>query len=209
MADEKVEGAAQAQGEQKPGAQAAAEWKPPTREEWEATQKRAAEVEALRKEAAEKRIKAKEADEKAAAAEKQKAAEEGRWQDVLKAEKAEAEALRAKLAELEGKASRADKFESVLSAEVASLEAAVGEERAKTVAHLSLEDRLPVLKQFAALAGAKPHAPKPASGSPAGTRVNVNLSELTPDEIRDLPQEHKAALARQLFGGGARKTRGL
>lgn len=142
-----------------------------------------AELSKLRQENADRRVKAREAEEAAAAAAKAKAEAEGDWKAVVAAEKAEAEALRAKLAELGGKASKAEKLEAILVAEVASLEAVVGEERAKRLAHLTPEDRLPILKEFASLvAPGKAPGPRVASGNPAGTTTTLDIANMTPEQ---------------------------
>lgn len=161
----------------------------------------------LRKENADRRVKTREADEAKAAAEKAKATEEGRWADVIKANEATAEELRKQVAELGGKATKAEKLEAIIAAEVASLEATVGEERAKSLAHLTPEDRLPILKQFALLSAAgKAPGPKVAAGSPAGATVAVSMEGLSKEQILEkfTPEEiNRAAAARS---GATRKS---
>lgn len=168
-----------------------------------------AENAALRKESAERRVKAREAEEAAAAAAKAKAEADGDWKAVLAAEKAELEKLRAELATVGGKASKAEKLEAIVTAEVASLEAVVGEDRAKSLAHLTPEDRLPILKQFATLvAPGKAPGPRVAAGNVAGTTVekSIDFTGLTKEQIleRYTPEEINQAAASRV--GKPRKS---
>lgn len=169
-----------------------------------------AENAALRAESADRRVKAREAEEAKTALEKAKAIEEGRLGDVVKAHQTEADALRAKLAELGTKATKADRLEAIVASEVASLEATVGEARAKSLSHLSPEDRLPILKEFAALTHpTKAPGPKVNVGNPAGSAIEVDIKNMTPEQraahfAGKSPEEIRTALgitrARGIFG---------
>jgi len=153
-----------------------------------------AELAATRKEAADKRVKAKEADDRAAAEAIKAATDKGEWSKVI-------EAKDAALKELGPKASRADKLAAIIGAEVKSLEASLGAERAAAVAHLEPEDRLPILKQFAALTAGKPPAKSTTAGAPASAAPNVDWNASSPDQIRDalrkMTPEQRKALAEQ------------
>lgn len=148
----------------------------------------AKELAEVRKEAAERRVKAKEAEERAtkeaeakAAAEKQAAADKGEWSKVIEFERAERQKALDALKALEPTTTRAERLAKVVRAEVEALEAQVGAERAASVAHLSDEDRLPILKQYAALAAGAPAAPKSTSAAPAGH----NATETDPRKMNE------------------------
>ena len=74
----------------------------------------------------------------------------------------------------------------MIKSEVESIEKSLGQERAQSVAHLSPEDRLPILKQFAALTASV--VPQPGRSTTAGTPAAApslpDFGRMSPDEQR-------------------------
>jgi hypothetical protein len=112
-----------------------AEWKPPTQR----GARRSCTKEPSRSRTArnaERRTAAKKADDEKLAAERAKAEAEGNITKVRELDKKEIEDRDKKLAELSPKAARADKLEAIVKSEVDALEKQLGEQAAKSVAHL-------------------------------------------------------------------------
>jgi hypothetical protein len=174
-----------------PATPAADTYAPPSKEEW---QKVTAALAERNKEAAANRKAADEAKATADAAAKAKLEAEGKWKEAFEAERKEREALAAK-------AANADRFEGVVKAEVDALEKSLGD-RAKAVAHLPLADRLPILKEFQALAAGPGAAKSSTAAPPAGHAPSINWNALAPEqakeEFRKLTPEQRRKVAEQL-----------
>jgi hypothetical protein len=174
-----------------------AEYKPPTQEEHEKLQKALAES---NRENAERRTAAKKADDEKLAAERAKAEAEGNITKVRELDKKEIEDRDKKLAELSPKAARADKLEAIVKSEVDALEKQLGEQAAKSVAHLDPADRLPILKQYAALNTGRVGPKGPKGGAPPAFTTPAQLPT-DPDELRqfylDNPKAREEALRTQ------------
>jgi hypothetical protein len=163
-------------------------------------------IEELRKEAGDRRVAAKKAEEEKTAAERTAAEKAGDVVKLTELSNAEKKALQEKLDALGPKATRAERLESILKAEVESYEKQVGPERAQAVAHLAPEDRLPILKQFAAMAAGPGAAKSSTSAPPAGHAQTVDFNKMSGADLDahfagKSPEEIKAAI-------GVKKTSG-
>lgn len=189
-----------------PAVSATAPAKPSASEDYAAL---VAERDKLAKIVSERNAESKASREKAEKAEREKAEAEGNFVKLREIDGAERKRLTDELAALAPKITRADRLEAVVTARVAELEKAAGAERAKSVAHLSPEDRLPILEQFAVLAAGGGAAPRPAAGAPAnGARALPDFSKMGEAEQRAWfygATDDEKDLARQALGQPAQK----
>lgn len=153
-----------------------------------------AENEKLAKVVSDRNAENKTAREKAEAAERAKAEAEGNVAKLRELDEKRAKELEQKLAELSGKASRVDAVDAVLKRRVEASLAKLPEALRPKFAAMDAVQALDLIDDVLAVTtSAGPGAVKaPQVGSPAGQTKQTNFSQLTPEQIRALPDDKLA-----------------